>query len=85
MSLDQPLADMPQWLLAMICGTGLSTHVNDNSETTEYGKAWCSDCDELAHKRAPGRNNLLNTVACKAGKLIASGELDKSLKPGVQC
>ena len=75
-SLDQPLADMPQWLLAMICEP-VSTHVNDNSETTEYGKAWCSDCDELAHKRAPGRNNLLNTVACKAGSLIASGELNE--------
>ena len=74
--LDQPLAELPDWLLQISKGKPGGA-ANDNTVTTEYGKAWFKDCEKLAQHPEPGRNNLLNTVACKAGSLIASGQLNE--------
>ena len=66
------LAEMPKWLLDLCAA-------NDNvAKATSYGEAWFDDCDALAEAEPGQRNDLLNQVACKAGSLSASGNLDRS-------
>ncbi|WP_296201617.1 AAA family ATPase [uncultured Hyphomicrobium sp.] len=80
LGLDTPLADMPEWLLALAKKpepVSVSAPANDNTETTPYGKAWFQDVDELAKATKGGRNDLLNRVACKGASLHASGQLDE--------
>lgn len=71
---EEPLAELPDWVLSY---TKRALPANDNGQTTAYGKAWFKDVEELAAVESGQRNNLLNKVACKAGSLIASGQLNE--------
>jgi len=68
---------MPPWLLDL----AKTKADNDNGsiahdcETTEYGRAWYKDVEALAKTSEGRRNSLCNEVACKAGSLIAGGQL----------
>lgn len=76
---DVPLAPVPEWLLKLITTKAkLAGNDNDEIKTTNYGKAWFDDVEVLARETAGGRNNSLNIVACKAGNLIASSQLNEN-------
>lgn len=76
---DVPLAAVPDWLLKLITSKAkLADNDNDEVKTTNYGKAWFDDVEALARETAGGRNNSLNIVACKAGNLIASSQLNEN-------
>lgn len=73
------VADLPDWLLALATRKRMPTPEQlDDVKTTAYGKRWYDDVVELANAREGGRNNLLNTVAAKAGSLIAARQLNKA-------
>lgn len=69
-------AEMPGWLLDL-CGDN-DNAIRPKSETTAYGAAWLKECEVLADAAEGTRNDKLNTVACKAGSLIAGGQLDEA-------
>lgn len=79
---DVALAELPSELIELAFKPAaeiVSKAANDNQpvDTTAYGKAWFSDVEALAKCRDGGRNNMLNTVACKAGSLFAAGQLNR--------
>ena len=74
--LDVPFAELPASVLEYETPRELKAS-NDNGQTTNYGRSWFGDAETLAYTMSGRRNTLLNTVACKAGSLIASGELSE--------
>jgi len=75
--LNEPLADLPDWVLKYEKPIAAAP-ANDNGQTSKYGAAWFKDVEALGDKQEPGRNNLLNKTACRAGSLIASDHLSES-------
>jgi hypothetical protein len=86
-SLDTPFAELPSWLLDEVrqriklqnnFPTPIETPWDEDQETSAYGLPWFAEAEELAHQDKGGRNNLLNTMAAKAGSLIAGGHLNEN-------
>jgi Bifunctional DNA primase/polymerase, N-terminal len=87
---DVPILPAPSWLLELLergrpdLEVGVRRHLPDGVEATPYGRAALDGlrADMLATQEG-WRNDTLNRLGYRAGRLAAAGELDVKLAEGV--